>query len=284
VFLVWSSLPVRRITFLRFVSSVAVTAIVVTSASVASAESEASVVPLPGYGGQSGAGQLARQQAGGDVASTLRQTSASGEVSADVKAAMNTRVRVAIQSGGIDGLKIHAPYLTQMDGTTYADGNCGPAALAMALGVYGHVETVHAMRESINGQTGDWNIDSGTTWHALQTAAQTRGFVVSSPFNPDGSLRTWTLDELLVEASQGRPTLVLVKYQTLPGHEQAGWYGDHYVTILGETPDGRIVYHDPAFHGVAGAYRTINRDHFVHAWAHTWSGENWTAMPVIGRG
>jgi len=170
-----------------------------------------------------------------------------------------------------------------MDGTVYAGGNCGPAALGMALGTFGHVETVHAMRESINGQTGDWSVDSGTSWHSLQRAAEARGFAVISPFAPDGSVRRWTFEEVLAEAGQGRPTLVLVKYQILPGHERASWYGDHYVTVLGETDDGRVVYHDPAFRGVSGAYRTLDRERFINAWSKTWAGQNWTAMPVVGR-
>jgi hypothetical protein len=268
----------------RFAALLAVAALLVTSVGVVAAETTQF-----GFGGRAGAGQIARQLAATQPQAplgenTLLHGAVMANLSPDIQSAMTARVGLSIERRGVAGLAFDAPYLSQMDGTTYADGNCGPAALAMALGAFGHLESVHALRESINGQTGDWGIDSGTTWQALQQAAQTRGFAITSPFNPDGALRTWTLDEMLAETAAGRPVLVLVKYQSLPGHEQAEWWGDHYVTVLGTTPDGRIVYHDSAFRGVAGAYRTIDRERFIIAWSQTWIGENWSAMVVNGRG
>jgi hypothetical protein len=226
-----------------------------------------------------GIGQIGGKHAVQRGSGTLRQS-----LTPESGVARNARVRVAVREGGVDGLRMLAPYLTQMDGSTYAGGNCGPAALAMALGRFGHVESVPAVREWINHRTGDWSVESGTSWHSLKSAAEARGFRVKTPFGDNGHARSWTIDEVLSEAAAGHPVIVLVKYRTLPGHERASWWGDHYVTILGQTSDGRIVYHDPAFHSVAGAYRTINRDHFNDAWVRTSTGLRATAMAIVGRG
>lgn len=257
----------------RFAAAIVALILVTSLSSHSTAAAPRSVAPPGGVAGASAIAH-ARKQA---------ETTYAEPAPDSVRVARSARVRVAVRRGGVDGLKLHAPYISQMDGTPFAGGNCGPAALAMALGSYGHVETINALRESINGQTGDWSTESGTSWRALQSAAEARGFKVSSPFGPDGAPRRWTLDEVLVEASQGRPTLVLVKYQALPGHERSSWYGDHYVTVLGATEDGRVVYHDSAFRGVSGAYRTLDRERFSNAWSTTWAGQNWTAMVLVGR-
>lgn len=79
----------------------------------------------------------------------------------------------------------------------------------------------------------------------------------------------------------GRPSILLVNYPLMPGHEQAVWRGDHYVVFLGLTADGNVIYHDPAFRGSKGAYMVTDRATFERAWSSNASGLQYTAI-VIG--
>ncbi len=188
-------------------------------------------------------------------------------IPADISVGQSTRVRV--------------PYRTQFDGTTWADGNCGPASIAMAMGAFNHDESVDSIRQSINGFTGDWSTESGTSWESLKRAVEQRGFGVEGLYAQGGGYRFWTMDDLLAQTRQGRPVIVLVKYQYLPGHETAAWYGDHYVVFLGMTADGKVVYHDPAFRdGKQGRSVTVDQAVFERAWLKSWTGLRQTAMAV----
>jgi hypothetical protein len=172
------------------------------------------------------------------------------------------------------------PYRTQFDGSAWADGNCGPASLGMVLEFFGQSISTHALRESINGMTGDWSLASGLDWPAMQAAVQQRGLVAIGLVDAAGALRPWTFDELLAQTDAGHPVVLLVHYRSMPGHGAEEWYGDHYVVVVGRTPDGRIAYHDSGFDGRAGAYRTTDPATLEHAWANTWIGQNRTAMAV----
>jgi hypothetical protein len=172
------------------------------------------------------------------------------------------------------------PYRTQFDGSVWADGNCGPASLGMVLEFFGQPISTHALRESINGMTGDWSLASGLDWPTMQAAVQQRGLTAHGLFEAAGALRPWTFDELLAQTDAGRPVVLLVHYRSMPGHEAEEWYGDHYIVVIGRTPDGRIAYHDPGFEGRAGAYRTADPVTLERAWANTWIGQNRTAMAV----
>lgn len=179
------------------------------------------------------------------------------------------------------GLRIWTPYRSQFDGDPYEGGNCGPAALGMAMSYFGEWWSTAGLRDSVNRVTGDWSYDGGSNWASLQTAAEERGFQTHGPYNAAGQLRYWDLDDLLAHTELGRPVLLLVRYRALPGHEQALWSGDHYIVFLGVTAAGIVVYHDPAFHEEDGAYRTMDQATLDRAWSHTTTGENRSAMALI---
>ncbi len=193
-------------------------------------------------------------------------------IPADVSVGMSTRVRV--------------PYRTQFDGTAWEGGNCGPASIGMAMGAFSYDESTDSIRQSINGFTGDWSTESGTSWESLKRAVEERGFAVDGLYAQGGGYHFWTMDDLLHQTRQGRPVVVLVKYQYLPGHETATWYGDHYVVFLGMTPDGKVVYHDPAFRngGKEGRSVTVDQAVFERAWLKSWTGLRQTAMAVYPAG
>jgi hypothetical protein len=178
--------------------------------------------------------------------------------------------------------RLFVPYRSQFDKSVYERSNCGVAAIAMALEHFGVPVPSLELRESINAMTGNWWKDSGIAWRHLMLAVQGRGLLVDGPYaaGDANAFRPWTLDELLAQTTQGRPVIALVRYRTLPGHEGAEYGGDHYVVVLGTAADGRVVYHDPAFRGLAGAYRTTDRETFERAWSQTWIGQNRTAMVV----
>lgn len=173
-----------------------------------------------------------------------------------------------------------APYRSQFDGSPYEGGNCGPAALAMAMARFGEWWSTEGLRRSINRVTGDWSYDGGSDWPSMVAAATERGFEAHGPFNEEGGFRYWDLDDLLAHTEQGRPVILLVRYRALPGHENAAWYGDHYIVFLGLTRDGGVVYHDPAFQGDEGAYRIMEQATLDRAWSHTWIHQNRTAMAI----
>jgi predicted double-glycine peptidase len=179
-----------------------------------------------------------------------------------------------------DGIRVYIPYRQQFDGSRFEGGNCGPASLAMILEYYGHGIETHALRESINHMSGDWGRDSGTSWTHLRRAAESFGMSTHGLTNDGGQMRQWTMDDLLAETREGRPVIVLVHYRSLPGHETAGWYGDHYVVFLGMTAAGDVVYHDPAFRNGEGEYVVTSQAQFEHAWTNTWIRQNRQAMSV----
>ena len=177
---------------------------------------------------------------------------------------------------------IWIPWRSQFDGTTYADSNCGPAALGMAMSYYGEWWSTNGIRKSVNTYLGYWGTDGGSTWEALKYAAEIRDFRVYGLYNPDGSYHRWTLDELLEQTNMERPVILLVRYWSLPGHGDEEWWGDHYIVFLGLTPDGRVVYHDPAFSDeFNGSYRLMTQERLIRAWTRTASGLQYTAMAVV---
>ena len=215
----------------------------------------------------------------GPAASGLFDTGGDGGLDASPDLDVLTAV-----GAGDGGVRLPVPYRTQFDGSTYEWGNCGVAAIAMAMAYYGQLWSTHELRLAINAMNGNWATSAGVDWRYLKLALERRGFGVAGPYDRRGGYRSWTLEELLAETAQGRPALLLVHYRSLPGHEDAEWPGDHYILFLGVTGDGRVLYHDPAFRGEVGAYLTIDRAAFERAWSRTWIGQNRTAMVVLPPG
>lgn len=175
---------------------------------------------------------------------------------------------------------VRAPYRTQLDGSREEESNCGPAALGMFMSTFGEHWSTAGIRRSVNEQMGVWDPDNGSTWESLAYAARVRGFEVHGLYGANGTYRTWTVDELLAETSQGRPVMLLVRYWSLPGKEDSAWWGDHYILFLGLNADGDVVYHDPAYRGDEGAFRTMTRDRLLRAWSRTAAGIKYSAMAL----
>ena len=181
-----------------------------------------------------------------------------------------------------DGGRIWIPWRSQFDGTTYASSNCGPAALGMAMSHFGEWWSSNGIRESVNSYLGYWGEDGGSSWESLKHAAGIRDFGTVGLYDSEGFYTKWTIDELVAQTSAGRPVILLVRYWSLPGNEYDAWWGDHYIVFLGLTPDGYVVYHDPAYSNpLFGSYRVMSQERLMRAWTRTATGYQQTAMSLI---
>lgn len=174
---------------------------------------------------------------------------------------------------------LSVPYRTQFDGSTYEEGNCGPATLGMLLDYYGQHWSSDELRRLVNQSTGYWGLDGGADWESLVYAAESHGFRVRGLYTGPKQYRQWTIEDLMQEVEQGYPVMLLVRYQLLPGHEGQAWWGDHYIVFLGLNAAGEVVYHDSAFRGHSrGAYLTMSQATLLKAWARTSVGISNSAM------
>jgi len=174
---------------------------------------------------------------------------------------------------------LDAPYHSQFDGTIWAESNCGPTALSMALGALGVNADQIKLRRFANDQMGMADPNNGTTWEALNYAAQAGGAKTAGLYQGQ-SYHAWTIDDLKNHLDQGHPVLLLVRYWDLPDHASSSFSGDHYITALGFDQNGNLVYDDPAFYA-NGADRTISPSALQRAWANTSVGLSRTAMAVM---
>lgn len=195
-------------------------------------------------------------------AATLEATPSAGE-------------QVVIESGRAD-----VPYVTQFDGTPWEGSNCGIGAIAMVLGAFDITIPTLQIRKSVIAITGDPSYDAGIAYDPMMQLAWRHSLPVNGPLDASGKQRRWYLEELDAESRMGRPSILLVNYPLMPGHEQAIWRGDHYVVFLGLTADGDVIYHDPAFRGSKGAYMVTDRATFERAWSSNTSGMQYTAIVV----
>lgn len=171
-----------------------------------------------------------------------------------------------------------APYHSQFDGTIWAESNCGPTTLSMALGALGINTDQLTLRRLANAQMGIADPNDGTTWESLAYAATASGARIRGLYSGQ-SYRTWTVGDLKNELDQGHPIVLLVRYWDLPDHAGSSFAGDHYIVALGFDSSGNLVYNDPAFRG-DGSDRVISQSALVHAWTDTSVGLARTAMAV----
>jgi murein DD-endopeptidase MepM/ murein hydrolase activator NlpD len=170
-----------------------------------------------------------------------------------------------------------APYHNQFDGTIWAESNCGPTTLAMALGAFGVDADQLTLRTVADRQMGMHDPKNGTTWESLAYAAHRYGVSTDGLYTSGRSYRTWTLEGLKNELDQRRPVMLLVRFWDLPDHLQSSFAGDHYILALGFDEDGNLIYHDSAMHG-DGSYRTISPTQLMKAWTNPSVGLVRTAM------
>ncbi|MGH2457763.1 MAG: C39 family peptidase [Chloroflexota bacterium] len=171
-----------------------------------------------------------------------------------------------------------APYHSQFDGSIWAESNCGPTTLSMALGALGVTADQLKLRDLANQQMGMADPGNGTTWESLAYAARASG-AKTEGLDTGQSYRVWTVAGLKQELERGRPVVLLVRYWDLPDHVDSSFAGDHYIVGLGFDQNGNLIYDDPAFRG-DGSDRAISQAALDKAWTNTAVGFTRTAMAL----
>lgn len=163
------------------------------------------------------------------------------------------------------GARLPAPYRSQLDGSAYEAGNCGPTSVAMALGAFGiHVATteIRSRANRLQGTTGIH--DSGTAPEVLAYIAEQHGLVARGLF-AGRTYDRWSFAEVRQALRNGHLVIPQVHLASLPGQERANRAIDHFVVIFGYEEE-RFLYHDPAFPGWKGHSLWITEDHLKTAW------------------
>lgn len=147
-------------------------------------------------------------------------------------------------AAAMDIAHVFAPYRSQLDGTPYAQANCGPTTIGMALGTFGVSVSSRQLRaEALNAQR-MWGNDVGTLITALADVVRQHGLRTLDLTGAGGGVRRWSLDDIRAHVGQGHPVVVQVRYRALPGRGTAPYYGDHYILLTGLLGDGRFLYND----------------------------------------
>jgi LysM repeat protein len=139
---------------------------------------------------------------------------------------------------------VFAPYRTQLDGTAYAEANCGPTAVGMALEAFGLSVPSRQLRAAALDAQHMYGNGVGTLITALAQVVQQNGLSAMDLRDEAGGLRRWGLDDIRAHIQQGHPVIVQVRYRSLPGRGGAYYFGDHYILVTGMVGDG-FLYNDP---------------------------------------
>jgi LysM repeat protein len=144
----------------------------------------------------------------------------------------------------MDIFHVFAPYRSQLDGSPYAEANCGPTAVGMALDAFGVSMPARQLRaEALDAQHMYGN-GVGTLITALAQVVSQHGLAAIDLRDEVGALRRWSLDDIRAHVHLGQPVIVQVRYRSLPGRGGAYYFGDHYILLTGVLGDG-FLYNDP---------------------------------------
>jgi hypothetical protein len=153
---------------------------------------------------------------------------------------------------------VFAPYRTQLDGSAYAEANCGPTAVGMALEAFGVLVPSRQLRAAALDAQHMYGNGVGTLITALAQVVQQNGLSANDLRDEAGQLRRWGLDDIRAHIQRGQPVIVQVRYRSLPGRGGAYYFGDHYILVTGLVGDG-FLYNDPIdIDGRPGWDRTIS--------------------------
>jgi LysM repeat protein len=139
---------------------------------------------------------------------------------------------------------VFAPYRTQLDGSAYAEANCGPTAVGMALDAFGVAVPSRQLRAAALDAQHMYGNGVGTLITALAQVVQQNGLSALDLRDGSGALRRWGLDDIRAHIQAGHPVIVQVRYRSLPGRGGAYYFGDHYILVTGIVGDG-FLYNDP---------------------------------------
>jgi LysM repeat protein len=154
---------------------------------------------------------------------------------------------------------VFAPYRSQLDGSPYAEANCGPTAVGIAMSALGvDVPSRQLRAEALNAQH-MWGNGVGTLLTALAAVVEAHGLSALDVYAAGGGLHRWSLDEIRAHIQQGHPVVVQVRYRSLPGRGGAYYFGDHYIVLVGVVAEG-FLYNDPMDFDGIGWDRVMSAD------------------------
>jgi LysM repeat protein len=155
------------------------------------------------------------------------------------------------------------PYRGQLDGSAYAEANCGPTSIGMVLESFGINLPLSRLRADTLDAQQMWGNGTGTLMTALAEVVEDHGLRVYD-LRREGELHRWTLDDLRAQLRLRRPVVVQTRYRALPGREGSYYAGDHYIVVTGVLDDG-FLYNDPIDFDGPGWDRVISGDRLDRA-------------------
>lgn len=180
-------------------------------------------------------------------------------------------------------LWLRVPYRSQLDGSPYAEANCGPTSVAMALGLLGLTETTGAIREAaLELQDMPKCDDCGLFIQHLASVAEARGAKIYGLHDSPETLHRWSVEDVRQALRAGRVVIPQVKYRLLPGRADSPYGGDHYIVVTGLTGDG-FIYNDPIDSDGRGYGRLISAEALDKAMAGAADKEFARAAFAVGR-
>jgi LysM repeat protein len=144
----------------------------------------------------------------------------------------------------MDIFHVFAPYRSQLDGSPYAEANCGPTAVGMALDAFGVSTPSRQLRSEALAAQHMFGNGVGTLITALAQVVADHGLSPLDLHDDSGALKRWGLEDIRAHLRVGEPVIVQVRYRSLPGRGGAYYFGDHYILVTGIVGDG-FLYNDP---------------------------------------
>ncbi len=157
------------------------------------------------------------------------------------------------------------PEISQFDGTTWAESNCGPASIAMVLQAFGQNVSVEDLRNRANQLLGIADPNTGTRIQDLAEVVREHGLSVTGPYSSPGVFQQWTPDEVRAELQAGHPVVAQTYYPLLPNHMSRSVDTDHYIVLVGYSGDN-FVFNDPADYLGPGYRQTMTAAQLLRAW------------------
>jgi hypothetical protein len=185
--------------------------------------------------------------------------------------AVSLLLGLTLFAGRGEGQVLHVPYRAQLDGSAYAQANCGPAALAMVLAYYGIDDSLWSLRVQAMQAQHSWVDDDGgysdgygVFVYNLATVAESLGLRADGLWQREGNrvdrLRLWQASDLRRQIEAGRPVIVQVQFRLLPGNVSSRYVEDHFIVVHG-TVGSDFVYSDP----LSGSELTIAESDLLRA-------------------
>jgi uncharacterized protein YvpB len=182
---------------------------------------------------------------------------------------------MSVFAGLGDAHVLGVPYRSQLDGSPYAQANCGPTALAMVLAYYGIDESLWNVRVQAMKAQRSWVDDEGGYSHRygvfvdnLALVGESFGLRAVGLWRREGKrldrLYEWRMSDLRQQIGAGRPVIVQVHYRSLPGNQDSSYREDHYVVVHG-TVESKFVYSDPLDVNGGGSDLTIDEADLLRA-------------------